>query len=175
MSYEFSEENKKVYLNNIEFFKSEKDLLTHIKANKLELRKEKNSVEEQILASLVNILKEYISGEKIELYEEIKNLSVDLAIDKKFSTQFSLEVINYLINNVKYNQVTTYSEIGKNIDSKAFRAVGNVIRKNPLPLIIPCHRVLRKNGEIGGYMGKMDKEWQQRLKIDLLKMEGYRN
>lgn len=175
MSYEFSEENKKVYLNNIDFFKSEKDLLTHIKANKLELRKEKESAEEKTLTSLINILKEYVSGEKIELYEEIKNLNVDLAIDKKFSTQFSLEVINYLIEVVKYNQYTTYSEIGKNLDSKAFRAIGNIMRKNPLPLIIPCHRVLRKNGEIGGYMGKMDKEWQQKLKMDLLKMEGFKN
>jgi len=175
LSYEFSEENKKIYLNNIDFFKSEKDLLTHIKANKLELRKEKDSAEEKILTSLINILKEYVSGEKIELYEEIKNLNVDLAIGTKFTSQFSLEVINYLIKNVKYNQFTTYSEICKNINSKAFRAVGNIMRKNPLPLIIPCHRVLRKNGEIGGYMGKMDKEWQQRLKMDLLKMEGYRN
>ncbi len=130
--------------------------------------------EEQILTSLINILKEYISGEKIELYEEIKNLSVDLAIDKKFSTQFSLKVINYLIKEVKYNQLTTYSEIGEGINSKAFRAVGNVMRNNPLPLIIPCHRVLRKNGGIGGYMGKMDKEWQHKLKLDLLEMEGYR-
>ncbi|MHA1527276.1 MAG: methylated-DNA--[protein]-cysteine S-methyltransferase [Promethearchaeota archaeon] len=175
LSYEFSEENKKVYLNNIDFFKSEKALLNHIKTNKLDLRKEKDSAEEKIITSLINILKEYVSGEKIELYEEIKNLNVDLAIDTKFTTQFSLEVINYLIKNVKYNQVTTYSEIGKNINSKAFRAVGTIMRKNPLPLIIPCHRVLRKNGEIGGYMGKMDKEWQQKLKMDLLKMEGFNN
>lgn len=49
------------------------------------------------------------------------------------------------------------------------------MRKNPLPLIIPCHRVLRKNGEIGGYMGKMDEEWQHKLKMDLLKMEGFNN
>ena len=119
------------------------------------------------------MLKQYISGEKIELYEEIKNLNVDLAIDKKFPTPFSLDVINYLIHNVKYNQFTTYSEIGKSINSKAFRAVGNIMRKNPLPLIIPCHRVLRKNGDIGGYMGKIDKEWQQKLKMDLLKMEGF--
>ncbi|MHA1255080.1 MAG: methylated-DNA--[protein]-cysteine S-methyltransferase [Promethearchaeota archaeon] len=173
LSYEFSEKKKKVYLNNIDFFKSEKDLLTHIKANKLELRNEKDSAEEKIITSLINILKKYVSGEKIELYEEIKNLNVDLAIDKKFSTQFSLEVINYLIK-VKYNQFTTYSEIGISINSKAFRAIGNIMRKNPLPLIIPCHRVLRKNGEIGGYMGKMDKEWQQKLKMDLLEMEGFK-
>ncbi|MCH7624076.1 MAG: methylated-DNA--[protein]-cysteine S-methyltransferase, partial [Nitrospinae bacterium] len=36
---------------------------------------------------------------------------------------------------------------------KAFRAVGNANGKNPLPLIIPCHRVIRENGDMGGYTG----------------------
>lgn len=78
-----------------------------------------------------------------------------------------------MINNVKYGEIITYSDIGNKVVSKAYRAIGNVLRKNPLPLIIPCHRVIKKNGETGGFMGKMDNKWQQNLKMDLLKIEGF--
>lgn len=78
-----------------------------------------------------------------------------------------------MINNVKYGEIITYSDIGNKVASKAYRAIGNVLRKNLLPLIIPCHRVIKKNGETGGFMGKMDNKWQQNLKMDLLKIEGF--
>jgi len=48
--------------------------------------------------------------------------------------------------------VTTYSEIANRIGSpKAVRAVGTAIGKNPISWLIPCHRALRKSGELGGY------------------------
>ena len=81
-------------------------------------------------------------------------------------------MIKYLIENVNYGEITTYSDIGRNIGSKAYRAIGNVMKNNPLPLIIPCHRVIKKNGDLGGFMGKMDKVWQTNLKLNLLKIEG---
>ncbi len=81
-------------------------------------------------------------------------------------------MIKYLIENVNYGEITTYSDIGRNIGSKAYRAIGNVMKNNPLPLIIPCHRVIKKNGDLGGFMGKRDKEWQTNLKLNLLKIEG---
>ena len=46
------------------------------------------------------------------------------------------------------------------------------MKKNQLPLIIPCHRVIKKNGAIGGYAGRFNNSWQQNLKLELLKLEG---
>ncbi|MFX0186941.1 MAG: methylated-DNA--[protein]-cysteine S-methyltransferase [Candidatus Hodarchaeota archaeon] len=104
------------------------------------------------------------------MYQKIKDLKIDLNLKDKFSTEFALKVINHILS-IKYGEVTTYSDIGKEIGSKAYRAIGNVLKKNPLPLIIPCHRIIRKNGKIGGFMGKMNNTWQQNLKKYLLNLE----
>ncbi|MFX1393991.1 MAG: methylated-DNA--[protein]-cysteine S-methyltransferase, partial [Promethearchaeota archaeon] len=101
---------------------------------------------------------------------EINNLKIDLNLKDKFSTEFALKVIKQILD-VKYGEIVTYSEIGKKFGSKAYRAIGNVLKKNPMPLIIPCHRVIRKNGKIGGFMGKANNSWQQSLKKDLLNLE----
>jgi len=46
---------------------------------------------------------------------------------------------------------------------KAVRAVGQALRKNPYPLIIPCHRVIKSDGSLGAYAGKYDKRKQELL------------
>ena len=52
-------------------------------------------------------------------------------------------------------KTTTYSEIAHSIGKpKSFRAVANACGKNPCPIIIPCHRVIRSDGSLGGYSGK---------------------
>ncbi|MHA2039441.1 MAG: methylated-DNA--[protein]-cysteine S-methyltransferase, partial [Promethearchaeota archaeon] len=112
----------------------------------------------------------YLSGEDVNLYDHLRDLNIELNLIEKFPTEFSLRVIKKLVN-LNRGEITTYSDIGTMIDSKAYRAIGNILRKNPLPLIIPCHRVLRKNGEIGGFMGESDKSWQQNLKKSLLEIE----
>ena len=98
------------------------------------------------------------------------DLNIDLGIEEKFPTKFSQDVLNY-ISHLKRGEMTTYSEIGAKIKSKAYRAIGSVLKKNPLPLIIPCHRVIRKDGTIGGFMGETNESWQQNLKRDLLELE----
>jgi len=113
-----------------------------------------------------------LQGNNINLFEEFKKLKIELNLKDKFKTNFSQNVINTLLK-LKPGETTTYSEIGNKINSKAYRAIGNVCKSNPIPLIIPCHRVLRKNGEIGGFMGKSDKTWETNLKKQLLKIEGY--
>jgi len=143
--------------------------LEYIKANNLKLTKYKYPIEENLISDLINLIKNYLSGKKVNLYDKINDLNVHLNIKDEFSTDFALKVIDHLIN-VKYGEITSYSEIGKVIDSRAYRAIGNVLKRNPFPLIIPCHRVKRKNG-VGGYMGKINNEWQQNLKKYLLKME----
>ncbi len=66
-------------------------------------------------------------------------------------------------------QTKTYKWIAERVGSPyAYRAVGNALKNNPLPMVIPCHRVIKSSGELGGYSGGLKK------KIFLLKKEGVR-
>ena len=69
-------------------------------------------------------------------------------------TKFQLKVWNYL-KKIPRGKVKTYSEVAKSIGKPlAARAVANAIGKNPLAPQIPCHRVIRSDGSLGGYSGK---------------------
>ena len=69
-------------------------------------------------------------------------------------TKFQLKVWNYL-KKIPKGKVKSYLEVAKGIGKpKAFRAVANAVGKNPYPLLIPCHRVIRSDGSLGGYSGK---------------------
>jgi len=175
ISYNYLKSNRKIILNTIKFINKKTDLLKYIQQNNLKLPKEKDTIEENIIKNLIVLIKNYFSGKKVELYEGVKHLNINLELDEKFPTEFSRKIIDYLIKNVTYGKITSYWEIGENIDSKAYRAIGNVLKKNPLPLIIPCHRVINKSGKIGGFMGKVNNEWQQNLKPKLLNIEGFKN
>ncbi len=175
ISYSYLKSNRKIILNAIKFINKKTDLLKYIQQNNLKLPKEKDTIEENIIKNLIVLIKNYFSGKKVELYEGVKHLNINLELDEKFPTEFSQKVINYLIKSVTYGKLTSYWEIGENIGSKAYRAIGNVLKKNPLPIIIPCHRVINKSGKIGGFMGKINNEWQQNLKPKLLNIEGFKN
>ena len=63
------------------------------------------------------------------------------------------------VRKVKYGQKVSYGMVAKIIGSKnAVRAVGTANSKNPLPIIIPCHRVVCSNGQLGGYNGGVEKK-----------------
>ena len=69
-------------------------------------------------------------------------------------TPFQLKVWNYL-KKIPRGKVKTYSEVAKAIGKPlAVRAVANAIGKNPYAPKIPCHRVIRSDGSLGGYSGK---------------------
>ena len=69
-------------------------------------------------------------------------------------TKFQLKVWNYL-KKIPRGKVKTYSEVAKSIGKPlAVRAVANAIGKNPLAPQLPCHRVIRSDGSLGGYSGK---------------------
>jgi len=78
---------------------------------------------------------------------------------------FSEKVLN-LVKKIPKGKVTTYKLIAKKLKTKAYQAVGNALNKNTKPIIIPCHRVVKSTGEIGGYSRGIKK------KILLLKKEG---
>ena len=70
------------------------------------------------------------------------------------------------LKKVPKGKVTTYKEIAKSLGINAYRAVGNAMHNNKNAPIIPCHRVVKSNGEVGGYVkGK-------KLKIKMLRAEG---
>ena len=78
-------------------------------------------------------------------------------------TDFQLKIWNYL-KKIPKGKVKTYIEIAKAIGKpKAFRAVANAVGKNPYPPKIPCHRVIRSDGKLGGYSGKGGIKEKRRL------------
>lgn len=66
-------------------------------------------------------------------------------------TPFALKVYKVVLT-IPLGEVRTYKWVAKKIGRpKAYRAVGQALKNNPYPLIIPCHRVVRSDDEIGGY------------------------
>lgn len=66
------------------------------------------------------------------------------------------EQIYQVLKQVPRGKVITYAALAKRINSKAYQAVGMVLSKNPYAPTVPCHRVVRSDGTIGGFMGKKD-------------------
>jgi methylated-DNA-[protein]-cysteine S-methyltransferase len=71
-----------------------------------------------------------------------------------------------ILKQVPVGKVTTYKEIANALNTKAYQAVGNAMNKNPYAPKIPCHRVVKSNGEIGGFASGT------KNKIELLNKEG---
>ncbi len=83
-------------------------------------------------------------------------------------TKFQLKVWKYL-KKIPKGQIRTYSDVAKAINKpKSVRAVANAIGKNPYAPKIPCHRVIRSDGSLGGYSGKGGINTKRKL----LKSEG---
>jgi len=75
-------------------------------------------------------------------------------IEKLEGTLFQKKVWKALLN-IKKGSTITYKELAKKVGKpKAVRAVANAVGANPLPVTIPCHRVIRSDGTLGGYSGK---------------------
>ena len=87
----------------------------------------------------MNAILEYLDGKKL-------NLPVDVQ-----GTEFQKRVWA-AISRIPYGETRSYNKIAEEIGMpKAYRAVANACGANPVPLIVPCHRVIRKNGGLGGY------------------------
>lgn len=71
-----------------------------------------------------------------------------------------------LLKQIPKGKVTTYKAIADALNTKAYQAVGNAMNQNPTPFIVPCHRVVKSNGEVGGFaLGEA-------MKTELLEQEG---
>jgi len=97
----------------------------------------------KILNQAKRQLNEYFSGKR-------KKFSLPL---NPAGTEFQKKVWKELCK-IKYGHLVTYKDIANSLgNSKAVRAVGNAVAKNPLPIIIPCHRVIHSSGDVTGYSG----------------------
>ena len=109
---------------------------------------------------------ELLSMATIQLDEYFQGKRTVFSLPFKLTgTPFQLAVWKEL-QNIPYGKTTSYKEIAQKINKpKAYRAVGMVNNKNPLPIIIPCHRVIGSNGKLIGYAGGL------KLKNYLLELE----
>jgi methylated-DNA-[protein]-cysteine S-methyltransferase len=109
---------------------------------------QKNQTTNEHLKNSVHQLDEYFSG---------KRTSFDLPLAVT-GTPFQKKVWNAL-RKIPHGQTVSYADIARRIgQSKAFRAVGGANNKNPVAIIVPCHRVVGKNGDLTGYAGGLAKK-----------------
>ncbi|MGN7227911.1 methylated-DNA--[protein]-cysteine S-methyltransferase [Dietzia maris] len=90
---------------------------------------------------------------QISQYLDGRRREFDLPLDTRLARGFRGEVQQHLAR-VGYGRTATYREIAAQLDRPgAVRAVGTACATNPLPLVWPCHRILRSDGGLGGYRG----------------------
>lgn len=92
---------------------------------------------------------------QLTLYFDKKLFDFSIPLDLE-GTDFQLEVWKEL-SKIPYGLMTTYKEIARVIDKpRAYRAVGAANNKNPIPIIVPCHRVIASDGSISSYSGGVE-------------------
>jgi len=109
-----------------------------------------------VLKEAIRQLNEYFDG-------RLKEFNLPLG---PMGTQFQENVWSQM-NEIPYGKVRTYADIAKRLKSSA-RAVGGACGRNPIPILIPCHRVVAANGGLGGYSG----DGGLQTKTALLTLEG---
>lgn len=108
-------------------------------------------------AALVRQLKAYFSGRRQRF---------DLKLDWR-GTVFQQAVWRALLR-IPYGKTVTYADIARKVGKpRAFRAVGGANRRNPIPIVVPCHRVLGSDGSLTGYSGPTRLD----IKAQLLELE----
>ncbi len=116
----------------------------------------------RLAAPVVASLESYFAGARVDFD------AMSLPLDFDSLTNFELDVSQALAG-VGYGNVLSYGDLARRSGHpRAWRAVGSVMARNPYPLILPCHRVIRNGGKLGNFSSGA--EWKQRL----LNLEGVR-
>lgn len=111
-----------------------------------------------VLTKTIKLLDTYFAGGAINFAE--------IPVQVAYGTEFQQQVWN-AIQQIPHGEVRSYQWIADQIGRpKSGRAVGNAVGANPVSILIPCHRVIRSNGALGGYGGGLDRKRQ------LLALEG---
>ena len=113
------------------------------------------------LESLAKIFEGYFKGEKI---------SQAIEIDWSGYSDFSIKVWR-ATQSIPWGEVRTYKWVSQYLQKPlSSRAIGNALGKNPFPIVVPCHRVVRSDGSLGGFSAPLGVV----LKRKMLEMEGIR-
>ncbi len=113
-------------------------------------------IEPNLLGDAINQLQEYFDK---------KRESFQLLLDWSEAPPFDKQVWEYLLT-VPYGRTTSYSAIAEDLgDKNLVRAVGGANARNPLPIVVPCHRVIGKNGDLTGFA------YGLKIKAELLGLE----
>jgi methylated-DNA-[protein]-cysteine S-methyltransferase len=103
---------------------------------------------------------------QLDLYFEGRLHEFDLALDWQLSKGFRRRALR-AIDRIPYGKTRSYTEIARSAgNERAVRAAGTACGSNPIPIVVPCHRVLRSGGALGGYGGGLP------MKEALLDLEG---
>jgi methylated-DNA-[protein]-cysteine S-methyltransferase len=103
---------------------------------------------------------------ELEEYFEGKRRSFTVAVDLSLVYGFTRKVLEETAH-IPFGKVATYREVATGAGSpRAVRAAGNALGSNPIPIVVPCHRVVRTGGGLGGYTGGIER------KVKLLRLEG---
>lgn len=140
-------------MNNIFFYETEIGIIgirennksiTDIYFSKVDTND--NIKETDLIKECFKQLKEYFEGNRVKF---------DLPLDAR-GTEFQKKVWNELLR-IPYGETKSYKDIAVAIgNEKACRAIGMANNKNPIPIIIPCHRVIGSNGKLVGYAGGLN-------------------
>ena len=138
------------------FIVEENNFITELKFNKEKIKTNAIEKETPLIKETYEQLLKYFNG-------EIKEFSIPVKLE---GTDFQKKVWAAL-QEIPYGKTCTYKQIAQNISRpKACRAVGLANNKNPVSIIVPCHRVIGSNGKLVGYGGGLD------VKKTLLQLEG---
>lgn len=103
---------------------------------------------------------------ELDLYFEGRLREFDLPLDWRLSGDFRRRVLRSIAR-IPYGETRTYAEVAASAGNRrAVRAAGSACGSNPIPIVVPCHRVLRTGGGVGGYAGGPE------MKSALLELEG---
>jgi len=103
---------------------------------------------------------------ELDEYFERRRRSFDLQLDLRGVAPFARRVLGELAR-VPYGRTATYGELAARVGNpRAARAVGTVMNRNPIPIVLPCHRVVGAGGSLVGYGGGLER------KEALLRLEG---
>jgi|Deesub1362B_J571_1020462.scaffolds.fasta_scaffold00243_19 methylated-DNA-[protein]-cysteine S-methyltransferase len=130
----------------------EKWMNEYTKLNKYKF--EQNS---KLFSEEIELIDSYFKGKKTNF----SNIKIDFPFGSYWEKKVWLET-----RKIPYGKICTYKFIAQKLDSKGYRSIGRALGKNPLLIIIPCHRVIKTDGGLGGFSAGIE------LKRYLLKLEG---
>ncbi len=137
-------------------FLSDAKLNSEVKA--LESFKQIKLASSSLITSLGEKMQQFFKGEKVEFDLELVDFNRCLEVQKR------VLLAEY---GIPRGYISTYKRIATHIGIiNGARVVGNALARNPFPIVIPCHRAIKTNGELGGYQGGI------KMKRKLLEMEG---